>query len=88
MLSNHDNVRHRSRYGSEARARAALFLLLGLRGSPVLYAGEELGLEDIARERRRGFPRQWLANVNRVRDVVAVTTALHSTISDLRRQSG
>ncbi|HEX6418971.1 MAG TPA: DUF3459 domain-containing protein, partial [Acidimicrobiales bacterium] len=34
------------RYGSEARARAALFLLLGLRGSPVLYAGEELGLED------------------------------------------
>ncbi|HET6773990.1 MAG TPA: alpha-amylase family glycosyl hydrolase [Acidimicrobiales bacterium] len=46
VLSNHDNVRHRSRYGSEDRARAALFLLLGLRGSPVLYAGEELGLED------------------------------------------
>ena len=46
VLSNHDNVRHRSRYGSEARARTALFLLLGLRGSPVLYAGEELGLED------------------------------------------
>jgi alpha-glucosidase len=46
VLSNHDSVRHRTRYGSEARARAALFLLLGLRGSPVLYAGEELGLED------------------------------------------
>ena len=46
VLSNHDNMRHRSRYGSEERARAALFLLLGLRGSPVLYAGEELGLED------------------------------------------
>ena len=46
MLSNHDNARHRTRYGSEDRARAALFLLLGLRGSPVLYAGEELGLED------------------------------------------
>jgi alpha-glucosidase len=47
VLSNHDNVRHRGRYGgSEDRARAALFLLLGLRGSPVLYAGEELGLED------------------------------------------
>jgi alpha-glucosidase len=46
VLSNHDNVRHRSRYGSEARARAGLFLLLGLRGSPVLFAGEELGLED------------------------------------------
>lgn len=47
VLSNHDNVRHRSRYGgSEARARAAAFLLLGLRGTPFLYAGEELGLED------------------------------------------
>ncbi len=47
VLSNHDNQRHRTRYGaSEHRARAALFLLLGLRGSPVLYAGEELGLED------------------------------------------
>ena len=47
VLSNHDNPRHRSRYGgSEDRARAALFLLLGLQGSPVLYAGEELGLED------------------------------------------
>jgi alpha-glucosidase len=47
VLSNHDNQRHRTRYGgSERRARAALFLLLGLRGSPVLYAGEELGLED------------------------------------------
>lgn len=38
-------------------------------------------------ERRPGFTRQWLANVNRVRDVVAVTTALHSTLTDLRRQS-
>jgi alpha-glucosidase len=46
VLSNHDVPRHRTRYGSESRARAALFLLLGLRGSPVLYAGEELGLED------------------------------------------
>jgi alpha-glucosidase len=47
VLSNHDNPRHRTRYGgSEARARAALFLLCGLRGSPVLYAGEEIGLEN------------------------------------------
>jgi alpha-glucosidase len=53
VLSNHDNVRHRTRYGTEERARAALFLLLGLRGSPVLYAGEEIGLEDayVPRER-------------------------------------
>jgi alpha-glucosidase len=46
-LSNHDNPRHRTRYGGcEARARAAAVLLLTLRGSPFLYAGEELGLED------------------------------------------
>ena len=31
---------------SEARARAAAVLLLTLRGTPFLYAGEELGLED------------------------------------------
>ncbi len=45
-LSNHDNPRHRTRYGSEARARAAAVLLLTLRGVPFLYYGEELGLED------------------------------------------
>jgi alpha-glucosidase len=47
VLSNHDNPRHRTRYGgSEARARAAAVLLLTLRGTPFVYAGEELGLED------------------------------------------
>jgi alpha-glucosidase len=45
-LSNHDVPRHRTRYGSEARARAAAMLLLTLRGTPFLYAGEELGLTD------------------------------------------
>ncbi len=46
VLSNHDQPRHRTRYGSEARARAAAVLLLTLRGTPFLYAGEELGLTD------------------------------------------
>jgi alpha-glucosidase len=47
VLSNHDNPRHRTRYGnSETRARAAAVLLSGLRGTPFLYAGEELGLDD------------------------------------------
>ena len=46
VLSNHDNPRHRTRYGSESRARAAAVLLLTLRGTPFLYQGEELGLED------------------------------------------
>jgi alpha-glucosidase len=47
VLSNHDNPRHRTRYGgNEDRARAAAVLLLTLRGTPFLYQGEELGLED------------------------------------------
>jgi alpha-glucosidase len=47
VLSNHDVARHRTRYGgSEARARAAAVALLSLRGTPFVYAGEELGLED------------------------------------------
>jgi len=45
-LSNHDHRRHRTRYGSEARARAAAVLLLTQRGTPFLFAGEELGLQD------------------------------------------
>ena len=49
VLSNHDQVRHRSRYGgSEPRARVAAVVLLTLRGTPFLYAGEELGLDDAA----------------------------------------
>jgi len=47
VLSNHDNARVATRLGGDqARARAALVLLLTLRGTPFLYAGEELGLED------------------------------------------
>ena len=62
VLSNHDNPRVRTRYDraaarrgedrataerrSEARARAAAVLLLTLRGTPFVYQGDELGLED------------------------------------------
>jgi alpha-glucosidase len=47
VLSNHDQPRHRTRYGgSEGPARAAAIVLLTLRGTPFLYAGEELGLLD------------------------------------------
>src|SRR4051812_23795366 len=46
-LSNHDATRQRTRFGgSEARARVAAVILLTLRGTPFLYAGEELGLLD------------------------------------------
>jgi alpha-glucosidase len=47
VLSNHDVARQRTRYGgSESRARVAAVALLTQRGTPFLYAGEELGLED------------------------------------------
>ena len=47
VLSNHDARRLRTRLGgSEQKARAMAVLLLTLRGTPFLYAGEELGLED------------------------------------------
>lgn len=47
VLSNHDNERHRTRYGgSMRRSRAAAVMLLTLRGTPFVFQGEELGLED------------------------------------------
>ncbi len=45
--SNHDTVRHITRWGlSDAAVRAYLMLLLTLRGSVCLYQGEELGLPE------------------------------------------
>ncbi len=43
-LSNHDQPRARSRYGTEERARVAAAMLLTLRGTPFLYYGEEIGM--------------------------------------------
>jgi alpha-glucosidase len=47
-LSNHDHVRFPTRLcdGDERKIRCALLLLLTLRGTPVLYYGDELGLEE------------------------------------------
>ncbi|HWM03866.1 MAG TPA: DUF3459 domain-containing protein, partial [Actinophytocola sp.] len=56
VLSSHDQPRHRTRHGGrEDRAGVAAVVLLTLRGTPFLYAGEELGLTDaeIAPDRRR-----------------------------------
>jgi alpha-glucosidase len=51
VLSNHDVVRHATRYGGGpvgvARARAATLAMLALPGSAYLYQGEELGLENV-----------------------------------------
>ena len=52
--SNHDMSRLATRWagGDAAKARVALLMLLCLRGTPVLYQGDEIGLE-----RRRRAPR-------------------------------
>lgn len=51
VLSNHDVVRHVTRYGGGpmgvARARAGLLLMLALPGGTFLYQGEELGLPEV-----------------------------------------
>ncbi|SFC56302.1 alpha-glucosidase [Nocardioides terrae] len=51
VLSNHDVVRHPTRYGGGARGlargRAATLAMLALPGSSYLYQGEELGLEEV-----------------------------------------
>ncbi|WP_102110084.1 alpha-amylase family glycosyl hydrolase [Oceaniglobus roseus] len=45
VLGNHDRKRIASRVG-QAQARVAAMLLLTLRGTPTLYQGDELGLEN------------------------------------------
>ncbi|WP_431946324.1 glycoside hydrolase family 13 protein [Actinacidiphila sp. bgisy167] len=51
VLSNHDVVRHVTRYGGGVaglrRARAAALLMLALPGSVYVYQGEELGLPEV-----------------------------------------
>ena len=46
VLENHDSQRLVTRLGSRERALAAAVLLASLRGTIVLYAGQELALED------------------------------------------
>jgi alpha-glucosidase len=46
VLGNHDKPRIASRLG-RAQARVAMVLLMTLRGTPTLYYGDELGLENV-----------------------------------------
>jgi alpha-glucosidase len=47
VLGNHDRSRVASRIGP-AQARVAAMLLMTLRGTPTIYQGEELGMQDVA----------------------------------------
>ena len=61
VLSNHDVVRHVTRYGGgdlgRRRARAAALLMLALPGGAYVYQGDELGLPEVDRPARRGAAR-------------------------------
>jgi alpha-glucosidase len=47
VLGNHDKPRIASRVGA-AQARVAAMLLLTLRGTPTMYYGDEIGMQDVA----------------------------------------
>lgn len=52
VLGNHDAPRVATRVGSD-QARVAMMLLLSLRGTPTIYQGDELGMEDVDVPRAR-----------------------------------
>ncbi|HRA46961.1 MAG TPA: alpha-amylase family glycosyl hydrolase [Thermomicrobiales bacterium] len=47
VISNHDDPRTATRVGAK-QAKVAMMLLLTLRGTPTIYNGEELGMENVA----------------------------------------
>jgi alpha-glucosidase len=46
VLGNHDRIRLATRFGGQPQARLAAMLILSLRGTPTLYYGDEIGLEN------------------------------------------
>lgn len=70
VLGNHDRPRLASRFGGEAQARTAAMMLLTLRGTPTLYYGDELGMENgIIPPEKVQDPQGINLGVERTRDV-------------------
>jgi alpha-glucosidase len=46
VIGNHDRPRPATRVGGQGQARVAQMLLLTLRGTPTMYQGDELGMEE------------------------------------------
>lgn len=47
VMGNHDKPRVATRVGSQVQARVARMMLLTLRGTPTLYYGDEVGMENV-----------------------------------------
>ena len=69
VLGNHDQKRMASRIGP-AQARVAMVILLTLRGTPTLYYGDELGLENVAVPQGQGLDPFGHAHPDQGRDPV------------------
>jgi alpha-glucosidase len=70
VLGNHDQPRLATRFGGQAQARLAAMLLLTLRGTPTLYYGDELGLENgVIPPEKAQDPQGLNLGVERTRDV-------------------
>ena len=66
----HDTDRLASRYGGQAQARVAAMMLLTLRGTPTLYYGDELGMENgVIPPDKIQDPQGWNLGSERTRDV-------------------
>jgi alpha-glucosidase len=46
VLGNHDQQRLATRFGGQSQARLAAMMLLTLRGTPTVYYGDEIGMEN------------------------------------------
>ena len=67
--SNHDMFRFPTRWAEDdpARVRLALLMLLSLRGTPVLYEGDEIGMANVAWPRRTCATRSACASTRTTR---------------------
>lgn len=77
VLGNHDQKRIASRVGP-AQARVAMLILLTLRGTPALYYGDELGLENVPIPPGRGQDPFGLAHPDQGRDPVRTPMPWHA----------
>jgi alpha-glucosidase len=82
ILSSHDTARIRTVVGSQERQEAALILLMALPGTPMVFAGDEIGAEGgWGEDSRTTFPWKRKAEWN------LETLSAYRTLISLRRES-